>query len=150
MNIKISCTTIILSLTILSSCEKNTDNELQKYKMEYIVNLNGDSDVYYMSVHTSTTFPEENETAWIGRSKSDEELSNYDSIYISPEIKVYSGCTRYMMVRLYFNDIPDFYKYRDYVFDNDTIISENDVKLIFNWPEDSAKIEYSEHIYPKN
>lgn len=121
--------------------------------MEYLVKINDDPKVSYLSVSTWTIFPNENENEYLGETKykydmfdSEANLNDIDSIYISPELLVYPGCTSYMKVRLYFSEGSKKYsRYRDYYFGTDTISKKSDSKLIFNWPEDSAKAEYEEN-----
>lgn len=148
----------ILSCFIYQGCKKdNVEAEIHKFPMEYLIRINGDNRLTDINVETWTTFPIENETAWIGRGKhrdlnfiNNEEiyLKSFDSIYISPDLNVYKGCTRYMKVRFWFNK-ANFFKYRDYEFTIDTIREKEDSRLFINWPEDSSKYNYSEHSYTK-
>jgi hypothetical protein len=145
-----------LLLIGFQNCEKEADNpQFQKYDMQYLVILNEDPKVTRIVLDTWTTFPEENITEWIGTAKKkhesswgeDDYLYDYDSVYIQTERQVYSGCTRYMKVRFWFNEYADTITYRDYIFQSDTIEKKLDSKLTMIWPDDSAKYEYYEHSY---
>jgi len=147
---------ILFSQFIIQSCKKdNTETEIHKFPMVYLIRNNGDDNLTGINVHTWTTFPIENETAWIGRGKQrdpryinnkDLYLKTFDSIFISPDLNVYKGCTRYMKVRLWFNKV-NLFKYRDYEFTVDTVNDKNDSRLVINWPEDSSKFSYTEDSY---
>lgn len=149
--IKIVYPSIIISLLLIStSCEKDTI-EIEKFDMSYQLILNGDDSVTSISLDTWTTFPEENKTEWIGKTKRkryeddhENHLSLYDTICIIPSLKVYKSCTRSIKIRLRFNEGTDMEKYRDYDLGYDTILGYYDSNFIFTWPADSSKYEYIE------
>jgi len=154
------CLLVIIGLIlfVIQCCEKGTtDPENKKFDIQYLVKLNGDHSVTSINVETYTYFPDENITAWIGKGKRRNEynlyyskenyLYDYDSIIIQPDEKAYSGCTKYMKVRFWFNEDKDTITYRDYVFQTDTLENEPDGKLSITWPDDSSKYKYYKHSY---
>ena len=148
-------------LFIIQSCEKE-DIKIDKYDMKYIVKLSGDNKVSSIVLETYTYYPDENITAWMGDGKfryepyyiydKDNYLFGEDSIIIKPDYKVYQGCTRYLNIRIGFNEYNDEEPkiiYREYYLGTDTINNGLDSRLVFIWPNDSAKYKYSEIKYDR-
>lgn len=145
---------LALLIPVLQNCKKESNSDLQKFDMIYNVKFVGDENIYSIQANTSTTFPIENETSWIGQGKFNDEqvhnenhLNSLDSIYLIPDLKVYYGCTKYIQIRIWFKTGTNVHTYRDYFFGPDTIKNFSNSRFTFIWPNDSARYEFNQVSY---
>jgi hypothetical protein len=146
---------LLIILIIISSCEKNNEIEKEQFDMVYEIFRQPDEEIMAITGYAKTYFPEENITADNSRIKcncydknSEEYLENIDTIKIVPGLKVYIDCERSVEIRIDFKVKDNQIRYRDYNFEVVKILNKSDAYFSFTWPNDSARYEYNEVIYP--
>ena len=134
----------IFLLFIANSCEKNHENDKEKYLFKVTALTQGDTALIKLNVYAAIFCPDENELFWLSASKwrapsypeRDYILHDYDSVQIISDNSIYVGCIVDINIACHYKDKETNYHIKN-INTQDTIETEDDFDMRFAWPIDT-------------